>query len=189
MSKIFYFIDPEGNFASEDGTIRYRLEKGKKAFEKLKEANARNVRFMKYQDGNNDIFIELPLDKYKAHRKQERHEQYINDSSAEYKPLILSLDNEIEIDGEEVVYHDVVASDYDLEAEILKREELSLLKKALSALNKEERELINAIYLSDNPISAREYAKKKGISHTVVNRRMERILKKMREIFKKVFPN
>ena len=44
----------------------------------------------------------------------------------------------MEIDGEEVVYHEVIASDYDLEAEIFKREELSILKKALSALNKEE---------------------------------------------------
>ena len=183
MSKIFYFIDPEGNFASEDGTIRYRLEKGKRAFQELKEANARNVRFMKCQDGNNEIFIELPLDKYKAHRRQERHEQYINDSSAEYKPLILSLDNEIEVDGEEVVYHDVIASDYDLEAEIFKREEIFLLKKALSALNKEEQDMIQHLFLMEDPFTLREYAKKIGVHFTTVDYRLKKVLEKMKKFF------
>lgn len=189
MSKHFYFIDPNGNFASEDGTIRYRLEKGKKAFEILENLKPNKLRFMRYQDNGDDIFIEIKEEYYAKHRRYENREQYLMELETEHKPLILSLDNEIEVDGEEVVYHEVIASDYNLEAEIFKREELLMLKKVLSTLNKEERDLINAIYLSDNPVSAREYAKEIGVSHTVINRRMERILKKMRENFKKVFPN
>ena len=33
MSKHFYFIDPNGRFESEDGSVRYSFLKGKKAFE------------------------------------------------------------------------------------------------------------------------------------------------------------
>lgn len=190
MSKHFYFIDPNGNFASEDGTIRYRLEKGKKGMETVRAMRMqREVYFYEYQEGEDKILIETDMTFYQGYLKQKNREQYLLEIEAECKPVLLSLDNDMEIDGEEVVYHEVIASDYDLEAEIFKREELSILKKALSALNKEEQDLINAIYLSDNPVSAREYAKAIGVSHTVINRRMERILRKMREFFKKVFPN
>ena len=186
MSKHFYFIDPNGRFESEDGSVRYSFLKGKKAFDKLKE---RKTRFMRYQDGEDEILIELCPEYSQNYRKYENREQYLLELATESKVAVLSLDNVIEIDGEEVVYHDVVASDYDLEAEVLKREELLLLKKSLNALSKEERQLISAIYLVDEPISAREYAKLKGVSHTVINRRVERIFKKMRIFFEKVFPN
>lgn len=185
MSKHFYFIDPNGIYESEDGTLRYGLLKGKAAYEKLKE---RKIRFMRYQEGEDEIFVELMNQEQKRYRQYERREQYIRDSREEHAPLILSLDNVIEMDGEEVVYHDVIASDYDLEEEVVKYEELEMLRKYLSALNKEERKLVEALYLSENPISAREYAKRKGISHTAVNKQMEKILKKLELFFEKRFP-
>ena len=186
MSKHFYFIDPNGNFASEDGTIRYRLEKGRKGMETVRAMRKeREVRFMEYQEDENRVLVELSPKRLKDYRVRERHEQYIKDLEKESQTVVLSLDNTIEIDGEEVVYHDVVASDYDLEAEVFKREELSLLKKALSALNKEELELIEALFLSDEPLSERDFARKKGIPQRTLNHRKAAILKKLKKFFEK----
>ena len=74
----------------------------------------------------------------KHHRKYERREQYIKDAEAEFKPVTLSLDNTIEVDGEEVIYLDTVASEYDLEKDVISRESIVLLKQSLSTLNKEK---------------------------------------------------
>ena len=127
MSKHFYFIDPNGNFASEDGTIKYRLEKGKKGMETVRAMRMqREVCFFEYQEGEDKILIETDMAFYPGYLKQKNREQYLWEIEAECKPVLLSLDNEMEIDGEEVVYHEVIASDYDLEAEIFKREELSI---------------------------------------------------------------
>lgn len=182
MSKHFYFIDPNGRFESEDRTVRYSLLKGKVAIEKLKE---RRIRFMRYKDEEDEILIEIKADRQSDYRKHERHEQYIRDLKDEYQPIILSLDNTIEIDGEEVVYHDVIASDYDLEEEIIKREELSMLKKSLSALNKEEMDLIYNLYLIDDPLSLREYASQVGLHFTTVDYRVKKILEKLKLFFEK----
>ena len=181
MSKHFYFIDPNGRFESEDKTVRYSLLKGKKAFDKL---NERTSRFMRYQDDEDEILIEIKTEYQKDYRKHERREQYINDSKDKYEPVILSLDHAIEVDGEEVIYHDVIASDYNLEEEVLKREETMLLRKCLSALNKEEREMICHLYLRDEALTEAQYAALIGTSQQVINYRKTKILEKMKKILK-----
>ena len=189
MIKHFYFIDPDGEFYSEDGTTRYRREIGKVgAITARYMRETMDVRFIESKIGDVLSLVEAGQAHVKEYRKYERREQYIRDSKNENNPIILSLDNVREEDGEELSYHEVIASDYDLEEEILISEKIMVLEKSLSTLNKEERETVNALYLSDDPISAREYAKRKGISHTAVNKQMEKILKKLELFFKKRFP-
>ena len=189
MIKHFYFIDPNGEFYSADGTIRYRREIGKKgALTARRKRETESFRFTESIDGEVLSLVESGKPAVKDYRKQERREQYVRDSKNEYNPIILSLDNIREEEGEEVSYHEIIASDYDLEAEILMNEKLSILRKSLTTLNKEEIETVNALYLSDTAISAREYAKRKGISHTAVNKQMERILKKLENFFENRFP-
>ena len=47
MSKHFYLIDEKGSFASADGSIRYRLEKGAKGTETVRKMREQQkVRFL-----------------------------------------------------------------------------------------------------------------------------------------------
>ena len=186
MSKHFYLIDEKGSFASAAGSIRYRLEKGAKGTETVRKMREQqNVRFLEYQDGDDRILIEINQESMKHHRKYERREQYIKDAEAEFKQVTLSLDNTIEVDGEEVVYLDTVASEYDLEKDVIRRESIILLKKSLSTLNKEEMRIIFALFLSDRPMSEREYARENAIPQRTLNHRKTAILKKLKVFLEK----
>ncbi len=139
MGKHFYFIDPDGEFCSEDGTTRYRREIGKNG-----DITARymretmDVRFTESKMGDVLNLIEIGQAHLKECRKQERREQYMRDLQYEKDTIIFSLDNVSEENGEELSYHEIVACDSDLEEEVLKREKHLMLRKCLSALNKEE---------------------------------------------------
>ena len=186
MSKHFYLIDEKGNFASADGSIRYRLEKGAKGTETVRKMREQQkVRFLEYQDGDDRILIEIKQESIEHHRKYERREQYIKDSESEFKPVLLSLNNTIEVDGEEVIYLDTVASEYDLEKDVISRESIILLKKSLSTLNKEEMRIIFALFLSDRPMSEREYARENAIPQRTLNRQKTAILKKLKVFLEK----
>lgn len=190
MGKHFYFIDPDGEFYSEDGTIRYRLEtdeKGALTARKMRESV--DVRFTESIDGEILSLVESGEKNVKDYRKQERREQYVRDSKRECNPIILSLDNIREEEGEELSYHEIIASDYDLEEEILMSEKLAILRKSLSALNKEERQIIHDLFFEDEPMTEREYARAKGIPQKTMNNRKIAIYKKMRKFFKNVGSN
>ena len=170
MSKHFYLIDEKGSFASADESIRYRLEKGAKGTETVRKMREQQkVRFLEYQDGDDRILIEIKQESIERHRKYERREQYIKDSESEFKPVLLSLYNTIEFDGEEVIC----------------RESIILLKKSLSTLNKEEMRIIFALFLSDRPMSEREYARENAIPQRTLNHRKTAILKKLKVFLEK----
>ena len=190
MIKHFYFIDPNGEFYSADGTVRYRLEVGKKgALTARRKRETEDVRFTESIDGEILSLMESGETDVKDYRKQERREQYVRDSKNEYNPIILSLDNIREEEGEELSYHEIIASDYDLEEEVLMSEKLAILRKSLSALNKEERQIIHDLFFEDAPMTEREYARSKGIPQKTMNNRKIAIFKKMRKFFKNVGSN
>ena len=185
MIKHFYFIDPDGNFYSEDGTTRYRREIGKTgAVTARYMRETMDVRFIESKMGDVLSLIEVGQAHVKDYRKQERREQYMRDLQYGKETIILSLDNVREENGEEFSYHEIIASDYDLEEEVLKSEKHLMLKKCLSALNKEERELIHQLYLRDEVLTEAQYAALIGTSQQVINYRKTKILEKMKKFLK-----
>ncbi|MGV8147308.1 MAG: sigma-70 family RNA polymerase sigma factor [Alkaliphilus sp.] len=64
---------------------------------------------------------------------------------------------------------------------VLKNIMLQILEKANKSLNKEEQELINALYVEK--LTTREFAKKKGISHVAVVKRHKKIIDKLKKHF------
>ena len=184
MIKHFYFIDPEGDFYSEDGTTRYRRETGKVgAITARYMRETMDVRFIESKIGDVLCLVEVGQAFLNDYRKYERHEQYIRDSKNESDLIFLSLDHVREEDGEELLYHEVIACDNDLEEKILVREKLAVLDKSLSTLNKEEMEIIRDLYLTDEPMTEREYARYKGIPQKTMNNRKIAILKKLKKFF------
>lgn len=131
------------------------------------------------------IVIEVTQDTYNRWhcedviRKRKRTEK----SEVGYKEI--SMDEEICGQHiEDFTLHDVLADDsVDIEQDVLKIFEINRLKEVLAYLETEEMELIRTLFLSDNPLTEREYAKKIGISQPAINKRKMMIIEKIRKYF------
>lgn len=67
----------------------------------------------------------------------------------------------------------------DLENQVLNRADSKTLYKAISKLKPYEQELIHNLYLRDHPAIQKDYAKKLGISHAIMRKRVERLKSKL----------
>lgn len=73
-----------------------------------------------------------------------------------------------------------------IEEHILKKLDKDLLKKAISLLNLNDKELLYNLYFSEKPISQKEYANKLNISASAFRKRLERLRKKLISIIQKL---
>ena len=69
---------------------------------------------------------------------------------------------------------------YDVEAAALHLLQVEALYRALDKLNHKERRLINALYLSDQPMTEEHYSEVIGTSRQYVHKYKQQILKKLR---------
>ena len=60
---------------------------------------------------------------------------------------------------------------------------LEKLRKALRTLSKEEMLLINALFLSDEPVTEKELAEVFGISQQAIHKRKKAVLLKLKNFF------
>ena len=77
--------------------------------------------------------------------------------------------------------HELSAEEIVLQKEAQREEERNKVRlvAALKSLNQEERALLQALYVDG--ISAREYAKQRGVFHRTVLYRREKLLQKLRK--------
>ena len=73
-----------------------------------------------------------------------------------------------------------------IEEHILKKLDKDLLKKAISLLNLNDKELLYNLYFSEKPISQKECANKLNISASAFRKRLERLRKKLISIIQKL---
>lgn len=79
---IYYYEDQNGKYSSHTDARRFSRVSGKEAYAYLKSAEGKTRRFMKsndYEDGGEDVFIEIPAKFIRDYRQGERREQYVND--------------------------------------------------------------------------------------------------------------
>lgn len=88
-----------------------------------------------------------------------------------------SLSNETE-DGLEFI--DTIASEENIEEDLLLKEDISALKTALSKLSSEEQELIEYVYFKEGKLS--DYARDRNINYITLVKLKDRILKKLRKM-------
>lgn len=67
----------------------------------------------------------------------------------------------------------------DLENQVFNRADSKTLYKAISKLKPYEQELIHNLYLRDRSATQKDYAKKLGISHATMRKRVERLKSKL----------
>ncbi len=78
---------------------------------------------------------------------------------------------------------DLLEDDINLEEEIMKKEQLSLIYKAISNLNEREQFIINSTFGINNhkKLNQNQIGQKLNVSHTVVSRVLSRAIKKIRK--------
>lgn len=92
---------------------------------------------------------------------------------------IVSLDEMIFDDNENLTLIDKLADDFDLEESLLNKEEICLLYKAILKLNDDEKLLVK-LYL--NNFKQKEIAKELNITQPHVSRRLQNVIAKLRNI-------
>ena len=186
MSKIYYIEDPNGTIMSENGQRRFRKLEGTKAYEFLNTPEGKACRFMKvcdYEESDDEVFIEVSSENMKDFRKYERREQYVSDTIKSNEYVLVSMNAMEKEDGEEET-EECIADEYiNIELDFIHQCELETLRKAIRTLSEEELALIVALYLRDEPMTEREYAKEKNLAPMTVHDRKIRILAKLKKIF------
>lgn len=188
---IYYYEDQNGKYSSHTDARRFSRVSGKEAYAYLKSAEGKTRRFMKsndYEDGGEDVFVEIPAEFIRDYRQGERREQYVNDIREDAGFTEISLyamqgdgnPNDL-LSGEELIADESV----DVVAEVMHKMELETLRKALLSLSEDEYRLIYDLFLKDNPLTERDLSKKYKVSQPIIHKRKMQIFEKLRKFFEK----
>ena len=188
---IYYYEDQNGKYSSHTDARRFSRVSGKEAYAYLKSAEGKTRRFMKsndYEDGGDDVFVEIPAEYIRDYRQGERREQYVNDIREDAGFTEISLyamqgdgnPNDL-LSGEELIADESV----DVVAEVMHKMELETLRKALLSLSEDEYQLIYDLFLKDNPLTERDLSKKYKVSQPIIHKRKMQIFEKLRKFFEK----
>jgi RNA polymerase sigma factor (sigma-70 family) len=119
--------------------------------------------------------IEVSEDVYYAYYRMERQERWQEEKKQEHDVVSYDAMDNGETVGAEAI-RDLEAPS--MEELAIARELSERLRHIVAALPKAERELIQAIYFEDIPVS--DYAKRIGLTHRGVNKQRKKILSKLK---------
>lgn len=184
--KIYYAKSNDGKYLSADGKTRYAKLCGRAAYTFLKKEENKSKRFAKISDEDefDEVYLEIDADSIPTFRVDERRKQYVRDSKKESGICIISLYacEGVGDDGDQVSGEELIADENcDLEYAVLRQMEIETLRKALKTLNKDEMQILNALYLSENPISESALAQKLGVSQPMIFKRKKAIFEKIKK--------
>lgn len=185
MFKVFYIEDENGKYISEDGSKRWTRLTGQALYNFLQTEKGKNTYFFVDTDDNGvAIGVEISDAKLSAKLKSDKNRSdYLRHIREDLGYTTVSFDyfetEEGTSSGDEVIPN----NDDSVEKELFRRIDFETLHKVLSSLDEGEYALISALYLQDQPLTTREYAKRLGIGQTTVMRAKKRILEKIRNFF------
>lgn len=184
---IYYIEDKCGTYFSPDKKRRFIKLTGKSAFDFLRSEAGKGRQFYKTstkEESGEIVFVEVPAEKIKSIRSEQRRRQYIAERDRQSEKSIVSIygmENEDDaISGEEVID----SGDESVEETAMRNIELEHLHYAIQSLSKEESELVQMLYLSSNPMTERQIAEAIGISQQAVNKRKLSVIKKLKTFLK-----
>ena len=119
--------------------------------------------------------IEVSEDVYYAYFRMDRQERWQEEKKQEHDVVSYDAMDNGETVGAEAI-RDLEAPS--MEELAIARELSERLRHIVAALPKAERELIQAIYFEDIPVS--DYAKRIGLTHRGVNKQRKKILSKLK---------
>lgn len=185
MIKVFYIEDNNGQYVSADGSKRWTRLTGQALYDFLQTERGKKTYFFVDTDDNGvAIGVEI-TDKEQqiAFETDKRRRRYVSESQKESGYITVSFDYVETEDGTSTGDEVIPNDDDSIEDDVLRQFDLETLRRALDTLTEDEYALICALFLQDNPLSTRDYAKQLGVQQTTVMRAKKRILKKMRNFF------
>ena len=185
-----YFIESKnGEYPSWDGKRRFIKLSGKEAYEYLQTEEGRKKRFMKVDDDKGQIsYFEIPADKVKEHRKDERRKQYVDDCREESGIVIVPITSALEDEQSEhcVTEESIADESVNVEEEAIHRIESDRLRRALMSLSDEEVLLILEAYRADVKATVRQLGKRHDVHFATISKRKIVTLHKLERMLKKV---
>ena len=127
-------------------------------------------------------FIECEPEQVKKARAEKDAHDYLVELEKESGIKVISLSEPQSIGDETVEIADLIPDpNQNIEEDYIQEEMKKKLKEIVSDLPDNERRIINALFLSENPKSERQYASETGIPRTTINYMRNNILEKIRE--------
>lgn len=119
------------------------------------------------------IVIETTKEEHRAWNR-EQMEKSRNQECLREKYTVVPFDN---------IINELIADKTDLEQEFIEKSEYNRLYKVLQSLSDEEKVIIQALFLDDEPISENELARKLKTSQQKINYRKKKIFEKIKNSF------
>ncbi|MBQ3220369.1 MAG: sigma-70 family RNA polymerase sigma factor [Clostridia bacterium] len=186
MKKIFYILDGNGEFLSEDGKKRYRALTGQALYQYLRTEEGKKKFFDVWQDDDRAVMVgvEVPSEKIKIYAAEQRRRRYIKDVMKELDISITSLESIVENNDNRLNGEEALASfDIELEDEIIRKITIEEVRHAIRLLPLDEQKLIKEIFVCGK--TERELSKKYGVSQVAIHKRKNRIFQKIKKFFDK----
>lgn len=185
MIKVFYIEDKNGQYVSADGSKRWTRLTGQALYDFLQTERGKKTYFFVDTDDNGvAIGVEITDKKQQiAFESDKRRRRYLSESQKESGYITVSFDYFETEDGTSTGDEVIPNDDDSIEDDVLRQFDLETLRRALDTLTEDEYALICALFLQDNPLTTRDYAKQLGVQQTTVMRAKKRILDKLRNFF------
>ena len=185
MKKIFYIIDNNGEFLSEDGKKRYKALRGQALYEYLRSDEGKNKFFDVWKDDDRAVMVgvEVPPERTKIYEAEKRRRRYLYAVMEELDISITSLDVMTEKENETLNgEHALPSLSLSVEETLMDKLEKEELHKAIKKLTREEQELIYFHYFDNR--SETELARKYGISQQAISKKIKKIREKIKKLLK-----
>ena len=185
MKKIFYILDPNGEFYSMDRTKRYKQLNGQALYAYLQTEEGKKKYFDVWKDDDREVMIgvEVPPERAKRYEAEKRRRRYLYSVMEELDISITSLDVVLDAESEMVNgEHALPSLIVSVEEMLIDKIEKEELHKAIKKLTKEEQELIYFHYFENR--SETDLAKAYGISQQAISKKIRKIREKIKNLLK-----
>ena len=183
MKKIFYILDPNGEFYSTDRTKRYKQLTGQALYAYLKSEEGKKKYFDVWKDDDREVMIgvEVPPERVKHYEVEKRRRRYVHSVMSELDISITSLDVITDSENEAVNGEQALPSlSINPEEELIEKIEREELHKAIKKLKKEEQLLIQALFF--HGYTEREWMRVTGVPQKTINDRKRKIIEKLKKL-------
>lgn len=179
MSTIYYVIDANGKFYSEDKQTRYTALKGNALHEHM--STHRGITFLKTTCENDTYAVEVPKHMAKEIEAERLHQLYLRGFEEEIQ--LISMETSTGEDQNDTLESFIADESEDVFANICKQMNIENLRRALKTLKSKELLVIQTMYLGKKELSVREVAGQLGIPFMTVQSSKQRALEKLKKFF------
>lgn len=180
-----YFNDKNGTIYSADKQRCFSVVFGDDVYAFLRSEKNKEKRFYRTQTeetGGDTVLVEVPPEKVRTVRKEERRKQYVSDCMKNKEFTILHLgdmDSDDGITGEELI----ASLDESVDTLAIRNLDISTLRKALKTLNEKEYEVIASLHYASPPLTEAQLADRLGVHQSTISRRKNAAYRKIRKFF------